>query len=176
MTLANEEQQTADSPPIPINLISKLVDQTIAVNGNLGALVNRTDIVIRRQNWLTVLFILSLVLNVLHLGLGLSMQQLQKSAKAQLAAVDLGREDLLEAVQGAKKEVQTLREGLVSVKTQLQSVPTVTTDNRGRINLEVPLDTATQRTVADQPRVSGDTRAPDRLVIPLRPSQTRLAN
>jgi hypothetical protein len=174
VTLDANEQQAVDQRHI--DLAIEVVSQTQEVNKNLGAILNRTDTVIRRQNWLTVLFIVLLTLNIVQLGLGFAMQQLQQSAKAQLIAVDYGRQELTTAVEGAKHEVQALREGLVVVKTQLQSVPTVTTDNKGRINLEVPLDTATQKTVSEQPRVNGDTRAPDRLVIPLRPSQSRLAN
>lgn len=172
-----EEQQAAESRPhIDPVLVIEVISQTRSVNENLGSILNRTDTVIRRQNLLTFLFIILLVLNSLHLALGLSMQQLQESAKTQLNASILVREELLVSIKEAKQEVKGMREALGTVRTQLQSVPTVTTDSKGRINLEVPLDTAAQKTVADQPQVSGDARAPDKLVIPLRTSQSRLSN
>jgi hypothetical protein len=118
VTLANDEQsadETSRLDPIAERhsepmLLVEVVKQTRDVNQNLGAILNRTDSVVRRQNWLTVLFILSLAVNLVQLTLGFSMQELQKSAKAELAAVDLGREELLTAVDAAKREVQKMRE------------------------------------------------------------------
>lgn len=170
--MANEEQQAAEYG----DLVGDVLEQTREVNVNLGAILNRTDTVIRRQNWLTVLFILSMCLNIAHLALGFSQQQLQQASKAQLTAMDYGREELLAVVKAAKNEVAALQGSMEDIRGQLDSIPTVTTDKAGRINLELPLDPTAQKTVSEQPQVSGDTRAPDKLVIPLRPQQSRLAN
>lgn len=155
------------------DLVIQVVMQTQEVNKNLGSILSRTDAVVRRQNWLIVLFICSMALNILHLGLGLSMQQLQQSAKAQLSAVDLGREELLAAVQAAKKDVEGMRSELAAVRPQLLSVPTVTTDSKGRVNLELPIDA---KATAAQQVVPGETKAPATLVIPLKPKESRVTN
>ncbi len=171
-----EEQQADDSkrPPVDPYLVNEVLNQTQVVNQHLWTIINRTDTVIRRQNLLLLVFILLFGLATTHLILGFSIQQLQQSVKAQLSAVDLGRGELLAAVKEAKTEVQGMRASMKVVSTQLQGVPTVTADNQGRINLELPLDTKSQQTVAEQPQVKGDSRAPDKLVIPLRPKQSTL--
>ena len=165
----NDEQQAGESGrDVDPTIVLKVITQTHSVNQNLGSILHRTDTVIRRQNWLTVLFILSLSLNVLQIVLGFSMQQLQQSAKAQLTAVDFGREELLAAVKEAKRDVSGIRGELETVRQNLQAAPTVTTDSKGRISLEVPLDPTSTPPI-------GDTK-PDKLVIPLQPSKSRLGN
>ena len=74
----DDEQQGESKPHVDPTIVLAVINQTASVNTNLGSILNRTDTVIRRQNWLTVLFILSLALNILHLALGFSMQQLQQ--------------------------------------------------------------------------------------------------
>jgi hypothetical protein len=170
----DDEQQGESRPHVDPTIVLAVISQTHSVNQNLGSILHRTDTVIRRQNWLTVLFILSLSLNILHLVLGFSMQQLQQSAKAQLTAVDFGREELLSAVREAKREVTNIRGEMETVRMSLRATPTVTTDSRGRVSLEVPLDAATQKTVSDN-ELPGDPKAPDKLVIPLQTGKSRLA-
>ena len=169
----DDEQQAESKPHVDPTIVLAVINQTASVNTNLGSILNRTDTVIRRQNWLTVLFILSLALNILHLALGFSMQQLQQSAKAQLTAVDFGREELLSAVKEAKREVANIRGEMETVRMSLQAAPTVTTDSKGRVSLEVPLDAASQRTVSDN-ELPGDPKSPDKLVIPLQTTKSRL--
>ena len=173
--MADSEQQADEQKAIDrhVDLVVEVIGQTQEVNKNLGAILGLTESVIRRQNWLTVLFILLLALNALHLALGLSMQQVQHTAKVQLAAIDLGREELLSTVQVAKREVQSMRDELAAVRTQLLSVPTVKTDDRGRISLELPIDA---KTTTSQQVVSGETKAPATLVIPLKPKESRVTN
>lgn len=171
--MAQDDEQQGETPPVDPVLVREVLSQTQTVNLNLSAILGQTESVVRRQNWLTTLFILSLAINGVQLALGFSMQQLQQSAKEQLQAVDTGRAELLEAVHEAKGQVATIREEVRSVAA---ATPTVTADKQGRISLEVPLDPAAQKTVSEQPQVSGDTRVPDKLVIPIRPAQSRLAN
>jgi hypothetical protein len=138
------------------------------VNANLESVMLRNDKVIRRQNWLTGLFLLSLGMLGGQLFLGLSQQALQESAKTQLAAQEQGRIEMQRALEAAKIQVRELE---TSMKQQLQAVPTVTSDKAGRLSLEVPLDDATKQAVSATP-----TLPPEKVVIPLKPSQAKLSN
>lgn len=172
-TEGSEQQAVEPERDRHADLVIEVIGQTQEVNKNLGSILNRTDAVVRRQNWLTVLFIVSLALNLVQISMGLSMQQVAHAAKVQLSAIDLGREELLTAVQLAKKDVETLRGELAAVKPQLLSVPTVTTDSKGRVNLELPIDA---KATAAQQVVTGETKAPATLVIPLKPKESRVTN
>lgn len=167
----DEEQSQAEHTfLVDTNTVKEVISQTRAVNHNLDGLIVRTDTCVRRQNVLLGLLALLIVLQILHLALGVSMKELQQSAKAQLTAVDFGREDLLSTLKQAKRELAAMNEAMAGMRTQLNAAPTVTTDTRGRVSLEVTVDTPRKTTAEgrDQP-------PPDRLVIPLQPKQSRLS-
>lgn len=141
------------------------------INGHLGDLIGRTDTVITRQNMLTVLFLIAMGLISAQIALGVGLQTLQKSAKVQLAAQEVGRVQVQHSLELAKAQVERLQEQVVAMRQQLQNVPTVTSDKTGRLNLEVP--------VQADPKKAGDEAPvppPEKVVIPLKTGQTRVAN
>lgn len=162
----HEEQQAAGASVDP-KLVVDVIILTRDVNVNLGHILARTDTVIRRQNLLTVLFIFALGLMTAQLVLGFSQQRLQESAKAQLFAMDRGRDETRSDLKAARTQAHELKDAVEAIKLQLQAVPTVTSDKAGRLSLEVP--------VTDDKKVSGDPApSTEKVVIPLKPSQSRL--
>jgi hypothetical protein len=157
--------------------IDRLLTQTIAVNENVGTLINQNEAIVRRQNFLIVLFILALTLLCAQLGLGLSQQRLQESTRVQLAVAEAGRAQVQEELLAAKTQVEELRRMVGGIRQQLQSVPTVTSDKKGQINLEVPVS-ETPKAGPDPVGTAHEPKVPprNRLVIPLKPSQSRLSN
>lgn len=171
--MADDDAQQEAEPHIDPTLVREVINQTQGVNLNLSVILGQVELTLRRQNWLTALFIFSLILNVVQILLGFSSQQLQEQLKQQITMVDASRAELLATIQEAKGNLEKMR---TEMSTQLAATPTVTADSKGRISLEVPLDPETVKTVGDKPVVSGAAGAPDKLVIPLQPTKSRLGN
>lgn len=140
------------------------------VNGNLGSILHRTDSVLRRANLLIALFILAMSVMLLQLGLGFSQQSLQKAAKIQLQMMDQSRQDLSAEVILAQRNIKDMVVKLEAMQKQLDTAPSVTTDEKGKLSLAVPLTEEVKKTVAEKT----DAPAPGKLVIPLRPAQAQL--
>lgn len=141
------------------------------VNGNLGSILNRTDGVVRRANLLLVLFILAIFLMLVQLGLGFSMQSLQKTAKVQLQMMDQSRQDLSSEVTLAQKNIKEMVVKLEAMQKQLDVAPSVTSDKLGRLSLAVPLTEDVKKVVS----AKADSPAPEKVVIPLKASQSHLS-
>jgi hypothetical protein len=158
-------------------LVDRLLVQTIAVNENVGTLINQNDAIVRRQNVLVTLFIVALTLLCAQLALGLSQQRLQEATRLTLAVAEAGRTQVQADLALAKNQVEDLRKMVGGMRQQLQSVPTVTSDSAGRINLEVAVSDA-QKSGPDPAGTSPSAKVSlgNRLVIPLKPSQSRLSN
>lgn len=140
------------------------------VNANLGSILSRSDSVLRRANLLLALFIASIALMLVQLGLGFSQQSLQKAAKQQLQMMDQSRQELSSEVVLAQRNIKEMVVKLEAMQKQLEVAPTVTSDSSGRLSLAVPLTEEAKKTVAERT----DLPAPEKVVIPLKPSQSRL--
>jgi len=159
-----EEQQAAEPKPhVDPVLVLQVITLTRDVNDNLSGVLRNTGRVIVRQNILTVLFLVAMILQTMQLFLGYSMQRLQQSSKVQLASVEQARVDLQRELTEVSKSLREVKVDVKDVGTQLNSVPTVTSDKAGRLSLEVPLD-STKAATTDAAKI----------VIPLKPAQSRL--
>jgi hypothetical protein len=160
------EPSTNDSSP-PHHMLGGLISVTSEVNENLGQILRRTDSVIRRQNVLTALFTIALILMGCQIGLGLTLQSLLQSARTQLLFLENARGEIRVEVEAASRNMKDVQFRLEEMKKQLNSAPTVTADSGGRLNLEVQVDS--KKTPNVPPGV-------DKVVIPLKPGPAKVSN
>lgn len=155
--MENDEQQGPRSH-VDTAIVVQVLASAKDVNDNLAAVLKHTDKVVVRQNILICLAMTAIFLMVIQVLTGRDIQKRQLDAKHQLAQVEMTRvvlqgelDELAKIVRGVKHDLQE----------SITSAPKVTADSSGQINLEVNREQPVQ------------TATPERVVIPLKPSQVR---